>query len=317
MDTNGENFSLSASYTATVATSGAAASLELARAINAQRYFFAGEKTGDTFTPIAGANKIYAAGNDDIQSIQVAIEFADVESEYQVTLSNVDSPIEISSAGMADVHFTVSTNGPMDIVATLFDSSGATVTSDAFMLDDTVLTPDDSGSCDTPEPIVSIQPVDLKLHVHEAFPGDFTLVVVATAIQGHATIQNTANVTLLTASGDTPVDDDSGSCDTSDPMASMQSAFNSSTVYTGGEIVSFSGLVYKAKWWTVDVTPDATNAFELVSDVRLDYSDSTIFLEGRAAVFQGNIYRANWWTLGSSPLASPEVWSLVGPAPSC
>ena len=317
MDTNGENFSLSASYTATVATSGAAASLELARAINAQRYFFAGEKTGDTFTPIAGANKIYAAGNDDIQSIQVAIEFADVESEYQVTLSNVDSPIEISSAGMADVHFTVSTNGPMDIVATLFDSSGATVTSDAFMLDDTVLTPDDSGSCDTPEPIVSIQPVDLKLHVHEAFPGDFTLVVVATAIQGHATIQNTANVTLLTASGDTPVDDDSGSCDTSDPMASMQSVFNSSTVYTGGEIVSFSGLVYKAKWWTVDVTPDATNAFELVSDVRLDYSDSTIFLEGRAAVFQGNIYRANWWTLGSSPLASPEVWSLVGPAPSC
>ena len=317
MDTNGENFSLSASYTATVATSGAAASLELARAINAQRYFFAGEKTGDTFTPIAGANKIYAAGNDDIQSIQVAIEFADVESEYQVTLSNVDSPIEISSAGMADVHFTVSTNGPMDIVATLFDSSGATVTSDAFMLDDTVLTPDDTGSCDTPEPIVSIQPVDLKLHVHEAFPGDFTLVVVATAIQGHATIQNTANVTLLTASGDTPVDDDSGSCDTSDPMASMQPAFNSSTVYTGGEIVSFSGLVYKAKWWTVDVTPDATNAFELVSDVRLDYSDSTIFLEGRAAVFQGNIYRANWWTLGSSPLASPEVWSLVGPAPSC
>ena len=317
MDTNGENFSLSASYTATVATSGAAASLELARAINAQRYFFAGEKTGDTFTPIAGANKIYAAGNDDIQSIQVAIEFADVESEYQVTLSNVDSPIEISSAGMADVHFTVSTNGPMDIVATLFDSSGATVTSDAFMLDDTVLTPDDSGSCDTPEPIVSIQPVDLKLHVHEAFPGDFTLVVVATAIQGHATIQNTANVTLLTASGDTPVDDDSGSCDTSDPMASMQSAFNSSTVYTGGEIVSFSGLVYKAKWWTVDVTPDATNAFELVSDVRLDYSDSAIFLEGREAVFQGNIYRANWWTLGSSPLASPEVWSLVGPAPSC
>ena len=317
MDTNGENFSLSASYTATVATSGAAASLELARAINAQGYFFAGEKTGDTFTPIAGANKIYAAGNDDIQSIQVAIEFADVESEYQVTLSNVDSPIEISSAGMADVHFTVSTNGPMDIVATLFDSSGATVTSDAFILDDTVPTPDDTGSCDTPEPIVSIQAVDLKLHVHEAFPGDFTLVVVATAIQGNATIQNTANVTLLAANVDTPVDDDSGSCDTSDPMASMQPAFNSSTVYTGGEIVSFSGLVYKAKWWTVDVTPDATNAFELVSDVRLDYSGSTIFLEGREAVFQGNIYRANWWTLGSSPLASPEVWSLVGPAPSC
>ena len=317
MDTNGENFSLSASYTASTAISGAAASLELARAINAQGYFFAGEKSGDTFSPIAGTNKIYTMGNDDIQSIQVSIEFADVESEYQVTLSNVDSPIEISSAGMADVLFTVSTNGAMDIVATLFDSSGATITSDTFILDDTMQMPDDSDSCDAPEPIVSMQPVDLKLHVHEAFPGDFTLVVVATAIQGNATIQNTANVTLLAASADTPVDDDSGSCDASDPMASMQPAFNSSTVYTGGEVVSFSGLVYSAKWWTVDVAPDATNAFELVSDIRLDYSDSTIFLEGAESIFQGDVYRANWWTLGSSPTASPDVWSLVGPAPSC
>jgi chitodextrinase len=97
----------------------------------------------------------------------------------------------------------------------------------------------------------------------------------------------------------------------------MQPAFNSSTVYTGGEIVSFSGLVYSAKWWTVDVAPDATNAFELVSDIRLDYSDSTIFLEGAESIFQGDVYRANWWTLGSSPTASPDVWSLVGPAPSC
>jgi predicted carbohydrate-binding protein with CBM5 and CBM33 domain/chitodextrinase len=317
MDTNGENLSLSASYTASTAISGAAASLELARAINAQGYFFAGEKSGDTFSPIAGTNKIYTMGNDDIQSIQVAIEFADVESEYQVTLSNVDSPIEISSAGMADVLFTVSTNGAMDIVATLFDSSGATITSDTFILDDTMQMPDDSDSCDAPEPIASMQPVDLKLHVHEAFAGDFTLVVVATAIQGNATIQNTANVTLVTASVDTPVDDDSGSCDVSDPMASMQPAFNSSTVYTGGEVVSFSGLVYKAKWWTVDVAPDATNAFELVSEIRLDYSDSTIFLEGAESIFQGDVYRANWWTLGSSPTASPDVWSLVGPAPSC
>jgi len=317
MDTNGENVSLSASYTATVATSGAAASLELARAINSQGYFFAGEKTGDTFTPVAGANKVYAAGNDDIQSIQVAIEFADIESEYQVTLTNVDSPVEINGAGMADVHFTVSTDGAMDVVATLFDSSGATVTSDSFILDDTMQMPDDSDSCDAPEPIASTQTVDLKLHVHEAFAGELTLVVVATAIQGNATIQNTANVTLAAATAETPVGNESDSCDASDPTASMQPAFNSATIYTGGEIVSFNGLVYKAKWWTVDVAPDATNAFELVSEVRLDYSASTIFLEGREAVFQGNVYRANWWTLGSSPLASPEVWSLVGPAPSC
>jgi chitin-binding protein len=317
MDTNGENVSLSASYTATVATSGAAASLELARAINAQGYFFAGEKSGDTFTPSAGANKIYAMGDDDIQSIQVAIEFAETESNYQVTLSNVDSPVEINSSGMADVHFTVSTDSPVNIIATLFDSSGATVTSDTFILDDTIPMVDDADSCDLPEQVVSMQSVDLKLHVHEAFAGDYTLVVVATAIQGNATIQNTANVTLLGSSTETPTIDDSGSCDRSDPMASMQPAFNASTVYTGGEFVSYSGLIYRAKWWTVDVAPDVTNAFELISDVRLDYSESTTFVEGAEAIFQGGVYRANWWTLGASPVTNPEVWSLIGPAPSC
>ncbi|MDE0952088.1 MAG: lytic polysaccharide monooxygenase [Halioglobus sp.] len=316
MDTNGENFSMSASYTATAATSGAAASLELARAINSQGYFSAGEKTGATFTPIAGANKIYALENDDIQSIQVAIEFVDVESEYQAILSNVDSPIEISSTGMADVHFTLATNAAMDVAATLFDSSGATVTSDTFIIDNAMPT-DDPSSCEAPEPTVPMQPVSLKLHVHEAVAGDFTLVVVATAITGNATIQSSANVTLVTAAVEPPVDDGSSSCDTSDPMASMQTAFNSSTVYTGGELVSYSGLVYKAKWWTVDTAPDATDAFELVSDVRLEYSDSAIYVAGAEAVFQGNVYRANWWTLGSSPLASTEIWSLVGPAPSC
>ncbi|MDG2046276.1 MAG: lytic polysaccharide monooxygenase [Halioglobus sp.] len=317
MDENGENAALSVTYTATVATTGAAASLELARAINAQGYFFAGEKSGDTFTPIAGANKIYAMGNDDIQSIQVAIEFANAEAEYQVTLSNVDSPVDINSLGMADVNFTVSTNGAMDIVATLFDASGATVTSDTFSLDDTMPIPDNVGSCDSPEPGLPMQPTDLKLHVHEAFAGDYTLVIVATAIQGNATIQNTANVTLVGSGAETPAIDDAGSCGISDPMASMQPAFNLSTVYTGGEVVSYSGLIYKAKWWTVDVAPDATNAFELVSDIRLDYSDSTIFLEGAEAIFESDVYRANWWTLGYSPMEDPDAWSLIGPAPSC
>jgi predicted carbohydrate-binding protein with CBM5 and CBM33 domain/chitodextrinase len=317
MDANGENLLMSTAYTATTATSGAVASLELARAINSQGYFSAGEKTGITFTPVAGSNKIYAQEMDNIQSIEVAIEFVDVESEYQAVLSDVDSSIEIGSTGMADVHFTLSTNAAMDVVATLFDSSGATVTSDTFIIDNTLPITDDSDSCETPEQSGSMQPVSLKLHVHEAVAGDFTLVVVATAVTGNATIQSTANVTLVEAVVEMPTDDDSNSCDISDPLASQQPAFNVSTVYTGGELVSYSGLVYKAKWWTVDDTPDTTDAFELVSGVPLGYSDSTVFVSGAEAIFQGNIYRANWWTVGSSPLARSEIWSLVGPAPSC
>ena len=106
MDTNGENFSLSASYTASTAISGAAASLELARAINAQGYFFAGEKSGDTFSPNRWHEQdLYAQEKDNIQSIQVAVEFVDVaiESEYQAILSGVD---EITARAWLDVHFS-------------------------------------------------------------------------------------------------------------------------------------------------------------------------------------------------------------------
>lgn len=327
MDENGENQSMSASYTATASTSGAAASLELARIINAQGYFFAGERTGDIFTPIAGANKIYALADNSIQSIQVAVDFADVESDYQAVLTDVDSSIEINGAGMADVRFTVSTSDATDLVATLFDSDGKTVTSDTFTIDDAVSVADDSNSCDAPEPVATMQPVSLKLHVHEAVAGDFTLVVVATAIAGNATIQRTANVTLTdatadsptadTPSGETPADNDADSCASSDPMASMHPAFNSSTVYNGGELVSYGGLVYKANWWTVNDAPTATDAFNLVSDVRLEYSNSTIYVAAAEIIFQGNVYRANWWTRGSSPLSNPEIWSLQGPAPAC
>ncbi|MCX2978682.1 lytic polysaccharide monooxygenase [Candidatus Marimicrobium litorale] len=317
MDQDGENTSMSAAYTATVATSGAAASLELARIINAQGYFYAGEKSGDTFTPIAGANKIYALENSTIQSIQVAVEFADVQSEYQAILSGVGSPVEIGATGMADVQFAVATNEASNIVATLFDADGKTISSDTFTLDNSMSVPDDSDSCNPPDTSLSMQPISLKLHVHEAAAGEFTLVVVANAIMGNATIQNSATVILTDSNPGIPDGSGIDSCSASDAMTSMHPAFDASTVYNGGEMVSYDGLIYRAKWWTVDDAPDATDAFELLSAVRLEYSDTTVYPADTEILFQGSIYRSNWWTRGSSPLASPEIWSLIGPAPSC
>ncbi len=317
MDDYGEDTSMSASYTANTATSGAVASLQLARIINAQGYFYAGERSGDTFTPIAGANKIYAPKNSAIQSVEVAVEFADPQSEYQVILSDVRSPVEIGGAGMADVHFAITTNDAANIVATLFDATGKTVISDTFTIGDSIPVIETQDSCDAPDPTFSTQPINLKLHVHEAYPGDFTLVVVATAIAGNATAQSTATVTLTASNEDTLADNDTDSCSLSDSMASIQPAFDASKVYSGGELVSYEGLVYRANWWTVNDAPDATDAFELVSDVRLGYSDSTVYSADTETIFQGNIYRANWWTRGASPLASPEIWTLIGPAPSC
>ena len=68
-----------------------------------------------------------------------------------------------------------------------------------------------------------------------------------------------------------------GTCDLTDPMAAMYPAFETNMTYTGGERVSYQGLVYQAKWWTRGNSPDSTDAFELISDVTLEYSDNTVY----------------------------------------
>ena len=105
-----------------------------------------------------------------------------------------------------------------------------------------------------------------------------------------------------------------GSCDT-DPMASVNPAFDITATYTGGELVSFNGLVYKAKWWTRGAAPDATDAFELVSDAVLPYSDATTYQGGDRATYQGGLYEAKWWTRGINPQQGP--FTRIGDAPTC
>jgi hypothetical protein len=130
---------------------------------------------------------------------------------------------------------------------------------------------------------------NLKLHVHEAVAGELTLVVIANSIDTNGTEQLTTAVmvednrapTDPNTDGEdhsgTGHDDTSTSCDVADPMAGMHPTYSDATTYTGGEKVSYQGLVYQAKWWTRGNAPDTTDAFELISDVVLEYSDNTVY----------------------------------------
>jgi chitin-binding protein len=306
-DDNGEVPALSVSYEATGYLSGPAAALELARNINdANLGYYAGDRDGDMFVPVAGQNRIYTDTN--ITNVELRVDYApEPEFVYELTV-DADQVVEINDMGMTDVHLSVSVNANSMVTATLYDAMGDTVIGDTWSI---------GGAA------------DLKLHVHEAVAGELTLVVVADSIDTNGTEQVTTTVTIedkrvqpgTDSHGDSDMghtDDDhmgasNGTCDLTDLMAAMYPAFETNMTYTGGERVSYQGLVYQAKWWTRGNSPDSTDAFELISDVTLEYSDSTVYEGGDQARYQGKLYEAKWWTRGTAPSAN-DPWRLIGDA---
>ncbi|WP_156905358.1 glycosyl hydrolase family 18 protein [Chitinibacter tainanensis] len=117
-------------------------------------------------------------------------------------------------------------------------------------------------------------------------------------------------------------------------------AWNSTTIYTGGEVVTYQGKDYKAKWWTQNNVPGAEQwgPWELVSGsataapttaptsvptaaptnaptlapttapstapgacVDAAWSSSTAYTGGQKVSYNGRSYQAQWWTSGDQP----------------
>jgi chitin-binding protein len=93
----------------------------------------------------------------------------------------------------------------------------------------------------------------------------------------------------------------------------MHPTYSDATTYTGGEKVSYQGLLYQAKWWTRGNAPDTTDAFELISDVVLEYTDNRVYEGGDQVRYQGKLYEAKWWTRGTAP-SNNDPWALIGDA---
>ena len=291
---NQEQTALSVSFEATDYTSGAAASLALAREINAADLgYYAGQRDGESFIPVAGQNRIYSEGA--ISNVEVRVTYApEPDFVFGAGLS-VEDTVTINAMGMADVHFTVSVNANSIVTATLFNAAGDTIVGDEWSVGGTA---------------------DLKLHLHEAVEGELTLVVVADALDVNGTEQMTALIQVEDLRDQPDPEEEFGdTCEISDPAAAAHPAYRPDTTYTGGELVSYNGLVYQAKWWTRGSAPDSTDAFELISDVVLEYSHNSVYQGGDQARYQGKLYQAKWWTRGTAP-SDRDPWMLIGNA-SC
>lgn len=87
-------------------------------------------------------------------------------------------------------------------------------------------------------------------------------------------------------------------------------SWNYNDIYHAGDVVSWKGKNYKAKWWTQNNEPGASDVWEnLDSDVGGSWNAQNVYYEGNEVSYQDKTWVAKWWTRGDVP-GENDVWKL-------
>jgi 5'-nucleotidase len=97
-------------------------------------------------------------------------------------------------------------------------------------------------------------------------------------------------------------------------------AWETGTVYTGGEVVSHDGRTFEALWWTRGEAP-GTSPWGAWSEIGAEvttpagtsraWTPSTVYTGGETVVHDGAAFRALWWTRNQQPGDPNGPWEPV------
>lgn len=94
---------------------------------------------------------------------------------------------------------------------------------------------------------------------------------------------------------------------------SKASTYDINKAYKKGEVVTYNGIDYKAKWWTKGESPDNYVDWEEVAVINEDgsenYAKGKHYVKGSIVVYEGNKYQAKWWT--ESTPGSNDSWIYI------
>jgi len=103
-------------------------------------------------------------------------------------------------------------------------------------------------------------------------------------------------------------------------------AWNSSTAYVGGSLVSYNGHTWKAKWWTQNEVPGNADVWADQggcggsttpppgSCTAPAWNPATAYTGGALVTYNGHTWQAKWWTQGDVPGNNgQDVWADQGP----
>ncbi|MCW2748790.1 MAG: hypothetical protein JWP10_1932, partial [Nocardioidaceae bacterium] len=87
-------------------------------------------------------------------------------------------------------------------------------------------------------------------------------------------------------------------------------------VYNTGDLVSYSGKVFQALWWTSGETPGSSTSgawaeIATAADGSTLWTATRVFNTGDVVVYQGRTFKALWWTRGQTPGGTGGPWSEV------
>ncbi|MGN7862368.1 Ig-like domain repeat protein [Microbacterium sp. 22303] len=98
---------------------------------------------------------------------------------------------------------------------------------------------------------------------------------------------------------------------------SLPTAWNKSSTYRAGDVVSFSDQVYKAGWYSKGEQPSSgsTGAWQqlaLTESGATVWTPSRVFVAGDRAEYDGVMYVAKWYSRNKAPGTADSPWSVVG-----
>lgn len=98
--------------------------------------------------------------------------------------------------------------------------------------------------------------------------------------------------------------------------AATYPAWDSNQIYYSGDIVSYNGQDYKAKWWTQGETPGSASVWEAMAanGSYPAWVSTKAYSGGDMVTYNSKVYKAKWWTQGDIP-GTATVWELVSSNP--
>lgn len=84
------------------------------------------------------------------------------------------------------------------------------------------------------------------------------------------------------------------------------------SIYVEGDIVTYKGINYRAKWWNKGAVPDVSDVWEAINDPgNQQWSKEKVYVLGDIVIYNGVTYRAKWWVKGEAPDVS-QAWETIG-----
>lgn len=91
--------------------------------------------------------------------------------------------------------------------------------------------------------------------------------------------------------------------------------WDSSKIYTGGEIVQYNGIIYKAAYYNQNANPEIGNQWTIISEGPTVWKSTKAYLPKQKVIYNGIIYEAAYDSTNNNPEVG-NAWTIISEEPT-